>query len=408
VHGPSGSITGASVIARDITQTKQMAAALRESEARFRHLFENSRAVMNTVAEGLYTVDVQGLVTYLNPTAEALFGWTSAELMGRKMHDATHYRHPDGTPFPAGECAGLQVLQSGVVLQEYEDVFIRKDGSFFPVVYSAAPLTESGQTVGIVVSFRDDTERRRAEEALKEAAQRKDEFLAMLAHELRNPLAPVRNALHLLQLQAGDVAAVDRWRGMMERQVAHMTRLVDDLLDVSRISRGRVSLQRERLDLRRLVQLDVADHRVALEEAGLTVALHLPETPVWVLADATRLTQVLDNLLENARKFTERDGEIRETYGHQVRVADTGPAGLEAAEAETPDVLLCDIGLPGMDGFAVAEAIRQNPRLATARLIALTGYGQEGDLQRSREAGFDEHLVKPVDPHQLLNRLQPR
>jgi PAS domain S-box-containing protein len=533
VYSHRGAIIGASVVARNITRTRQMAAALRESEARFRHLFASSRAVMNTVAEGLYTVDAQGLVTYVNPAAEALFGWTSAELLGRKMHDVTHYRHPDGTPFPAEECAGLQVLQSGVVLQEYADVFIRKDGSFFPVVYSAAPLTEGGQAVGIVVSFRDDTERRRAEEALQEAARRKDEFLAMLAHELRNPLAPIRNALHLLQFQAGDVAAVDRWRGVMDRQVRHLSRLVDDLLDVSRISRGRVSLQRERLDLRRLVQINSEDHRAAVEEAGLSIELHLLESPVWVMADATRLTQVLDNLLENARKFTERDGRIRleltasadagqailtvadsgigiepemlphlfdvflqadrsldrsrgglglglalvkglvelhggrvearsagpgrgaefvvrlpleaeprvfgesreavtapagnlrilivednpdaaETlrtllgaYGYRVRVADTGPAGLAAAEAEPPDIILCDIGLPGMDGCAVAQAIRQQPRFATTRLVALTGYGQEGDRERAQAAGFDDYLVKPVDPHQLLNRLQP-
>jgi PAS domain S-box-containing protein len=658
----SGRITGASVIARDITQTKRMADTLRESEARFRHLFESSRAVMNTVAEGLYTVDAQGLVTYVNPAAEALFGWTSAELMGRKMHDVTHYLHPDGTPFPAEECAGLQVLRSGVVLQEYEDVFIRKDGSFFPVVYSAAPLTENGKAVGIVVSFRDDTLRRRheqeqravmasarcllwyadvwdsgredlhwdvrpvneeaaqrllpleippgktfaiawsesrlpedkarmdayanrvvregrsytqdfrcrnvygevrwlhedvrietvspgrwravgvttditerkvAEEALQEAARRKDEFLAMLAHELRNPLTPVRNALHMLRLQAGDAAAVDRWRDTMERQVRHMSRLIDDLLDVSRISRGRISLQRERLDLRRLVQLNVEDHRGAVEAAALSLELRLPETPVWVMADATRLTQVLDNLLENARKFTERDGHIRidltasaseeqaiitvadtgigiepemlphlfdvfsqadrsldrsrgglglglalvkglmdlhggsvearsagvgkgaefilrlplepeprilterreamatragglrivviednldaaetlqellEAYGHQVSVAHTGPAGLRIAAAERPDVILCDIGLPGMDGYQVAHTLRQMPPFAETRLIAVTGYGQEGDVERSQSAGFNDHLVKPVDPDHLLNTLQP-
>src|SRR5581483_5413725 len=136
MYSQRGEIIGGSVIARDITQTKQLSEALQESEARFRRLFERSQAVMNTVAEGLYTVDANGRVTYVNPAAESLFGWTSAELMGRKMHDVTHYLHPDGTPFPAEECAGLQVLETGVLLQDYEDVFIRKDGRFFPVVYS--------------------------------------------------------------------------------------------------------------------------------------------------------------------------------------------------------------------------------------------------------------------------------
>jgi PAS domain S-box-containing protein len=662
VRSPSGRVTGASVIARDITQSRAVADALRTSEARFRHQFESSRAVMSTVAEGLYTVDAQGLVTYVNPAAEAIFGWTSAELMGRRMHDVTHYLHPDGTPFPAEACPGLQVLRSGVVLKEHKDVFIRKDGSFFPVVYSAAPLTESGKPVGVVVSFRDDTLRRRheqeqravmasarcllwyadvwdsgpedlhwdvrpvneeaaqrllpleiapgktyalawsesrlpddtarmdafanrvvregqsysqdfrcrnahgevrwlhedvrieavspgrwravgvttditerkvAEEALQEEGRRKDEFLAMLAHELRNPLAPIRNALHLLQLQSDDPPAVDRCRAVMERQVGHLSRLVDDLLDVSRIRRGRIPLQRERLDLRRIVQFSVEDHQGAVEAAGLSLETHLPDTPVWVMADATRLSQVLDNLLQNARKFTERPGQIRvgltatafeeqailtvadtgigiepqmlprlfevfsqadssldrsrgglglglalvkglmalhggsvearsagvgkgaefilrlplereprvlterrearpartgglrilviedsldaaetlrdllEAYGHQVTVAHTGPAGLQLAEAERPDLVLCDIGLPGMDGYQVAHALRQMPRFDATRLVAVTGYGQKGDIERSRNAGFNDHLVKPVDPRRLLNTLQP-
>ena len=106
--------------------------ALRESEQRFRF-------AMNNLAEGLYTVDTEGRVTYVNPSAEKMFGWTSAELMGKKMHEVTHYKHPDGSPFPMHECPGLQVLQKGVVLQEHEDTFIRKDGSFFPVVFSASP-----------------------------------------------------------------------------------------------------------------------------------------------------------------------------------------------------------------------------------------------------------------------------
>jgi PAS domain S-box-containing protein len=134
---------------------------VRESEERF-------RLAMNTVAAGLYTVDLDGLVTYVNPAAEAMFGLTQAELLGRKMHDVTHYLHPDGTPYPASECPGLQVLQQGIELREHEDVFIRRDGRFFPVVYSASPLRKDGATVGIVVGFRDDTERRESERALRE------------------------------------------------------------------------------------------------------------------------------------------------------------------------------------------------------------------------------------------------
>jgi PAS domain S-box-containing protein len=133
--------------------------ALRESEERF-------RSAVNNMVEGVYTLDSHGLVTHVNPSAEAMFGWTAAELLGKKMHDVTHYKHPDGTPFPSADCPGLQVRQSGIELREREDVFIRKDGSFFPVVFSASPLTQGGKIAGIVVSFRDDTKRREADEVL--------------------------------------------------------------------------------------------------------------------------------------------------------------------------------------------------------------------------------------------------
>jgi PAS domain S-box-containing protein len=137
---------------------------LHESEERF-------RLAMVNVASGVYTLDLNGLVTYVNPAAEAMFGWTNAELLGRKMHDVTHYKHPDGSPFPASDCPGLQ-LHKGVELHEQEDMFIRKDGSFFPVVYSASPLKSEGRTVGIVVGFRDDTQRREAERAVRESEER--------------------------------------------------------------------------------------------------------------------------------------------------------------------------------------------------------------------------------------------
>jgi PAS domain S-box-containing protein len=152
-------------MAVDITERKLADAALRESEERF-------RLAMNNVASGLYTLDSQGLVTYVNPAAEAIFGWTEAELLGKKMHDVTHYKHPDGTPFPASDCPGLRVLQDSIELQEYEDVFIRKDGRFFPVVYSASPLRADGKIVGIVVGFRDDTYRRQADRIVRESEER--------------------------------------------------------------------------------------------------------------------------------------------------------------------------------------------------------------------------------------------
>jgi len=135
---------------------------VRESEERF-------RLAMSNVAAGVYTLDLDGLVTYVNPAAEAMFGWTNAELLGRNMHDVVHYKRPDGTPYPASDCPGMRVLQTGIELREHEDTFIRRDGGFFPVVYSASPLKKDGTTVGIVVGVRDDTLRHDAERALRDS-----------------------------------------------------------------------------------------------------------------------------------------------------------------------------------------------------------------------------------------------
>jgi PAS domain S-box-containing protein len=152
--------------------------ALRGSEERF-------RSAMNNMAEGLYTVDGQGMVTYVNPAAEEIFGWSSDELLGKKMHDLAHYQRPDGTPFPASECPALGVLQSGVPLQEHQDHFIRKDGSFFPVVFSAAPLKAGEKTVGLVVCFRDDSERRQFVETLEARISERTSELAQATKRLR-------------------------------------------------------------------------------------------------------------------------------------------------------------------------------------------------------------------------------
>ncbi len=167
--------------------------------------------------------------------------------------------------------------------------------------------------------------RRRAEEA----DRRKDDFLALLGHELRNPLAPIRNAVHLLSLQPDDPAIVANARDMIGRQAAHMTRLVDELLDASRIARGKIQLRPERLDLAALVRTAAADQRLQLDTAGLTLEVGVPESPLWIHGDATRLTQVLGNLLDNARKFTDRGGRITVRLTQEgdravIAVTDTG------------------------------------------------------------------------------------
>jgi PAS domain S-box-containing protein len=139
--------------------------ALRESEQRLRNLVDYQSAVMNNMAEGLYAADANGLVTSINPAGEAILGWTKDELLGKKMHDVTHHKHPDGSPFPASECPVLQVMQKGIALREHEDVFISKADSLVPVVFSASPLREDRRVAGVIVSFRDDTVQRQARKA---------------------------------------------------------------------------------------------------------------------------------------------------------------------------------------------------------------------------------------------------
>jgi signal transduction histidine kinase len=172
-------------------------------------------------------------------------------------------------------------------------------------------------------------ERRRVEEALVEADRRKDEFLATLAHELRNPLAPIRNALEIMRLADGDMAAIERSRAVMERQVGQMVRLIDDLLDVSRITRGKLQLVTETVDLKAVVEAAVEMSRPQIEKAGLRLSVSVPKKPLWVTGDRVRLAQVLSNLLNNAAKYTESGGKVFLTAGQfdaqaEVRVRDTG------------------------------------------------------------------------------------
>lgn len=365
----------------------------------------------------------------------------------------------------------------------------------------------------------------------READRRKDEFLAMLAHELRNPMAPILNALHLLREQGGGPAA-EQAREVAERQVRHLARLVDDLLDVSRISSGKIHLRKGRVELGEIVARAVETARPLIAARRHELSVSLPDEPIPLEADTARLEQVLANLLNNAAKYTEpggrlaiearREGEaavvrvrdngigiapellprifdlftqadrsldrsqgglgigltlvrslvelhggsvtaasagvgkgsefvvrlplgspealgetegtghpgpppelvearpkrvlvvednidgarlmvrLLESSGHQTRVAHDGPSALDAAREQRPDVVLLDIGLPGMDGYQVAEQLRGMEGMERALLVALTGYGQDEDRQRSHEAGIDFHLIKPVGPEALI------
>ena len=466
-----------------------------------------ARAIHDAAVDAIVTTDEHGTIACVNPAAERLFGFSGHELVGRNLKILM----PE--PFRA-DGVGHEVLGR------------RKDGTKVPLhlVVSELQLGPRRLFAGIA---RDVTELRRVEDELRDENRRKDEFLAMLAHELRNPLAPIRNGLHVLRLRA-DPATIDRMRDMMERQVTHLVRMVDDLLDVSRLARGSVTLQRERMDLTRTVRLCAEDRRRLFEQVRIELVVDVPGTPVWVVGDATRLSQVLGNLLSNAIEGTPAGGsvwvelrvdtaaasavlsvrdngagiaadvlphvfdafahgddrrgaglglglamaqglvelhgghiealsdgpstgtELRvtlplpalepavdrpavgaadtrdrrrvlvvednadaadsvrmllEMFGYDVTVTYSGPAAIEMAKRVRPHAVVCDIGLPGMDGYEVAVALRGDPETANAHLIAVTGYGQDDDRRRAFAAGFDEHLTKPVDPQALLDRL---
>ncbi len=420
----------------------------------------------------------------------------------------------------------------------HESEYIREDGTRVPVLV-ALSIEEDGVAAFIVdlsaekaaQRARDESEARHRAlaEKLEEADRRKDEFLAVLSHELRNPLAPIRNSVFLLRRGASaDAALRDRVLGVVERQVEHLTRLVDDLLDVTRITRGKIELRRERVDLAGLVRRTGDDHRPLAQERGVELTIEVPDAPVTIEGDPTRLMQIVGNLLQNAVKFSSRGGrvslamavrdgnaEIRvrdegagidagllehlfqpfvqaertlarsggglglglalvkglaemhdgavavssagpgqgaeftvslpvaaperapehvrpellttgrprrvarvlvvednpdvasslrdlvEAFGHEVDVARSGDAALARARQNPPDVVLCDIGLPGMSGYDVARAFRGDPALRHARLVAVSGYAQAEDRRDAAEAGFDRHIAKPPDPNEL-------
>jgi two-component system CheB/CheR fusion protein len=416
---------------------------------------------------------------------------------------------------------------SGQVVRYEERVRFRGIGPRWINAVYTPTFDPAGVPDGWVAVVIDIDERKRAEEALREADRRKDEFLAMLAHELRNPLAPIRNALHILKQPGASAAVLQQVRGMAERQVQHMARLLDDLLDVARISRGRIELRREAVDVAAVIGRAVEAVRPLIEDRRHELTVSLPGGPLRVEADPTRLEQVLANLLNNAAKYTdpggrvwlsaardgdevvlrvrdtgigiapellprvfdlfvqaerppdrsqggvgvgltlvkklvelhggrveaasagpgrgsefvvqlpaladERDGErprgpggtaaplpcrrilvvddnrdaadglalLLRLAGQDVRAAYDGPSALAQARDFQPALVFLDLGMPAMDGYEVAWRLRQEPGLGGVRLVALTGWGQAEDRQRSKQAGFDHHLVKPVEPDTL-------
>ena len=292
--------------------------SLQESEERYRLLFETSR-------DGIVTVDLSGRIQDANPAYQSMLGHTMDELRALRYQDFTPPRWHD---------AEQAIVWDRILAQgdsgEYEKEYIHKDGSVFPVSLRAWPVLDAGgKAVGMRAFVRDISDRKRVEEALRDADRRKDEFIATLSHELRNPLAPIRNGLQVLRITGGRGPSAERAQEMMERQVEHLVRLVDDLLEVSRVSHGKIELRKERLDLAVVVNRAVDLNREASDVAGVLLRVALPDAPALVDADPVRLAQVFGNLLNNAVNHTDRGGHIEvavRRVGDEaiVSVADTG------------------------------------------------------------------------------------
>jgi PAS domain S-box-containing protein len=480
---------------------------------------------------GVAVLDQHGLVRALNPKVGEILGVRERDLVAM----------PIGQLFP-GETARWEEFMQNVSTEiaGARATFHREAGQRVEV--TAARLTSSAREPGWLVVLEDVTERLRlleelrAEEerakaayrAAREATRRKDEFLAMLGHELRNPLSPILTAVHLARRRGG---AAERELGVIDRQVKHLVRLIDDLLDVSRITRGKIELKKEILDLASVVAKAVEMTSPLLEERRHTLTISVPRGRLWILGDSTRLSQVIANLLTNAAKYTDPGGrvevsaeqeggaialcvrdsgigiapellpvvfepfvqeaqgierakgglglglaivknlvelhdgrvevqsqlgrgcefkvvlpahagsapeaqdhgktggreaaegggletdtprilvvddnadavtmlaELLQVLGYRTRTALDGPSALAVAHEFMPALALLDIGLPVMDGYELARHLRD--ALPDVRLVAITGYGQDADRRRTSEAGFDAHLVKPIELERL-------
>ena len=289
----------------DITDRKRSEQARQHAESRLREAHGLIKAITDNATTAIFMMDRDGATTFMNPAAEAMVDFRFADVRGQPLHELVHHAQADGRPVQMDECCiGKSILTQRAV-REHEDVFVDRGGRRFPVRCNVSPIFKNDEFAGIVLEVRDISAEKRAQQALEEADRRKDRFLATLAHELRNPLAPICSALHLLR--GGEVApsSVAWATRLMDRQVAQLVRLIDDLLDISRITLDKMTLQFESAALGDIIECAVETSRPGIEERGHRFAVELPAAPVFVHADATRLAQVLSNLLNNAAKYSD-------------------------------------------------------------------------------------------------------
>jgi PAS domain S-box-containing protein len=281
-------------------------------------------AIIESSEDAIISKTLDGIITSWNAGAERLFEYTADEAVGRSITliIPTERRHEEDKI--------LERLRRGERIEHFETVRQSKRGRRIDISLTISPVRDgAGRLIGASKIARDITDRKKAEAALREADRRKDEFLAMLAHELRNPLAPIRNAVQILRAKGPPVPELQWAREVIDPQAGQMARLVDDLLDVSRISRGKITLRMERVELAAVVGSAVEASRPLIEKWGHELTVVLPPDPVQLEADPARLTQVLANVLNNAAKYTDQGGQIwltaeREGDAVLIRVKDTG------------------------------------------------------------------------------------
>ena len=528
IQDEQGHVSGCVLIFRDVTAQRLVERNKASQLLTARVL----ASIVESSNDAIISKSLDGVIQSWNAAAERLFGFTAKEAVGRHISLVIP---PERMP---EEEAIITSLRAGKRIEHFETERVRSDGNRIVVSLTISPIKDDeGNVIGASKIVRDVTERKRLEDDLRVLAsdlsendRRKNEFLATLAHELRNPLAPMSNMLEVVKRAKGDGEILKRAHETIERQLGQMVRLVDDLLDLNRITHDRLELRRSEVELSSVIQQAVEVARPLVDAAGHKLIVELPDEPIYLNADRTRLAQVFGNLLNNSSKYTKARGSISlkakrvdhevvvtvkdngagippdklssifemfmqvdgtsdrsqgglgigltlvkrlvemhggsieprsagegmgsefivrlpilskpttaaeprgfraqesqaqrhilivddnrdsadslsmllEITGNKTYLAHDGEEALQAIETHRPEVVLLDIGLPKLDGHEVCRRVRQQPWGKEIVFIALTGWGQPDDRRRSREAGFNGHIVKPVDYDKLLDLL---